>query len=132
MALPGGRVSSSEAEGLSRLGESPRLAPGNSADREKDGQLLSRTQRFQVAFGYLLGCTYLKGPVAVVIIAKAAEPSAGRFHVEALAGSVPAHEQVTFGGNEFQGKSPVRGYRPPGSVRGASGNRRPYLDNLGS
>src|SRR5216117_2317843 len=25
-------------------------------------------------------------------------------------------------------KSPVREYRPPGSVRGASGNRRPYLD----
>jgi hypothetical protein len=27
-------------------------------------------------------------------------------------------------------KSPVREYRPPGSVRGASGNRRPYLDNI--
>jgi hypothetical protein len=27
-------------------------------------------------------------------------------------------------------KSPVREYRPPGSVRGASGNRRPYLDML--
>ncbi len=26
-------------------------------------------------------------------------------------------------------KSPVREYRPPGSVRGAPGNRRPYLDN---
>jgi hypothetical protein len=25
-------------------------------------------------------------------------------------------------------KSPVREYRPPGSVRGAPGNRRPYLD----
>ncbi|HIG30795.1 MAG TPA: hypothetical protein EYQ50_24520, partial [Verrucomicrobiales bacterium] len=25
-------------------------------------------------------------------------------------------------------KSPVRGNRTPGSVRGASGNRRPYLD----
>ena len=25
-------------------------------------------------------------------------------------------------------KSPVRKYRPPGSVRGAPGNRRPYLD----
>jgi hypothetical protein len=25
-------------------------------------------------------------------------------------------------------KSPVREYRPPGSVRGALGNRRPYLD----
>ena len=25
-------------------------------------------------------------------------------------------------------KSPVRENRPPGSVRGASGNRRPYLD----
>jgi hypothetical protein len=28
-------------------------------------------------------------------------------------------------------KSPVREYRPPGSVRGAPGNRCPYLDNLG-
>src|SRR5258708_2054921 len=28
-------------------------------------------------------------------------------------------------------KSPVREYRPPGSVRGAPGNRRPYLDNIG-
>jgi hypothetical protein len=27
-------------------------------------------------------------------------------------------------------KSPVRENRPPGSVRGASGNRRPYLDTL--
>jgi hypothetical protein len=27
-------------------------------------------------------------------------------------------------------KSPVRKNRPPGSVRGAPGNRRPYLDNL--
>ena len=27
-------------------------------------------------------------------------------------------------------KSPVREYRPPGSVRGAPGNRRPYLDNV--
>ena len=27
-------------------------------------------------------------------------------------------------------KSPVREYRPPGSVRGASGNRRPYLDKI--
>lgn len=27
-----------------------------------------------------------------------------------------------------QGGSPVREYRPPGSVRGAPGNRRPYLD----
>jgi hypothetical protein len=26
-------------------------------------------------------------------------------------------------------KSPVREYRSPGSVRGAPGNRRPYLDN---
>ena len=26
-------------------------------------------------------------------------------------------------------KSPVREYRPPGSVRGAPGNRCPYLDN---
>jgi len=26
-------------------------------------------------------------------------------------------------------KSPVREYRPPGSVRGALGNRRPYLDS---
>jgi hypothetical protein len=26
-------------------------------------------------------------------------------------------------------KSPVRENRPPGSVRGASGNRRPYLDS---
>ncbi len=25
-------------------------------------------------------------------------------------------------------KSPVREYRPPGSVRGAPGNRRPYRD----
>jgi len=25
-------------------------------------------------------------------------------------------------------KSPVREYRPPGSVRGALGNQRPYLD----
>jgi hypothetical protein len=29
-------------------------------------------------------------------------------------------------------KSPVREYRPPGSVRGASGNRRPYLDTADS
>jgi hypothetical protein len=28
-------------------------------------------------------------------------------------------------------KSPVRENRPPGSVRGASGNRRPYLDGAG-
>lgn len=28
-------------------------------------------------------------------------------------------------------KSPVREYRPPGSVRGAPGNRRPYLDTEG-
>ena len=28
-------------------------------------------------------------------------------------------------------KSPVREYRPPGSVRGAPGNRRPHLDNVG-
>lgn len=27
-------------------------------------------------------------------------------------------------------KSPVREYRTPGSVRGASGNRRPYLDSV--
>jgi hypothetical protein len=26
-------------------------------------------------------------------------------------------------------KSPVREYRPPGSVRGAPGNWRPYLDH---
>ena len=29
-------------------------------------------------------------------------------------------------------KSPVREYRPPGSVRGAPGNRRPYLDKAES
>ena len=29
-------------------------------------------------------------------------------------------------------KSPVREYRPPGSVRGALGNRRPYLDKVES
>jgi len=29
-------------------------------------------------------------------------------------------------------KSPVREYRSPGSVRGASGNRRPYLDKGGN
>ena len=28
-------------------------------------------------------------------------------------------------------KSPVREYRPPGSVRGAPGNRCPYLDSEG-
>ena len=28
-------------------------------------------------------------------------------------------------------KSPVREYRPPGSVRGAPGNRRPYRDKIG-
>ena len=27
-------------------------------------------------------------------------------------------------------KSPVRENRPPGSVRGAPGNRRPYLDSM--
>ena len=27
-------------------------------------------------------------------------------------------------------KSPVREYRPPGSVRGAPGNRRPHLDSV--
>jgi hypothetical protein len=27
-------------------------------------------------------------------------------------------------------KSPVREYRPPGSVRGAPGNRRPHLDDV--
>jgi hypothetical protein len=27
----------------------------------------------------------------------------------------------------WAGRSPVREYRPPGSVRGALGNRRPYL-----
>jgi len=27
-------------------------------------------------------------------------------------------------------KSPVRENRPPGSVRGAPGNRRPYLDKV--
>jgi hypothetical protein len=82
--------------------------------------------------GRLLGSTHLERPVAVIVIGKAVEPSAGRFYVEALAGSVPAHEQVSFCCHEFQGKSPLREYRPPGSVRGASGNRRPYLDNLGS
>jgi hypothetical protein len=29
-------------------------------------------------------------------------------------------------------KSPVREYRPPGSVRGAPGNRRPYRDVIES
>jgi hypothetical protein len=29
-------------------------------------------------------------------------------------------------------KSPVREYRSPGSVRGAPGNRRPYLDTAGA